>query len=188
MIRDIYKKLDEYPKRFFRKQKDQFLAFISSELFSYGYNTEVVEGQYIVKSKNLETNCENPQIIIGAHYDTPTILPFYFEYLFRLFGHTRQFLLIGAMFLFVTLYNPMTQELDAFYWIFKPIELIFILSFLFLLFPNPSNRNDNTSGIATLLYLAKKLSNNSNMKDKVKFMFFDNEELGLLGSLMQRKK
>ena len=44
-------------------------------------------------------------------------------------------------------------------------------------FKNKHNKNDNTSGVACVLSLAK-----SNYKEDVAFVLFDNEEKGLLGS------
>ncbi len=40
----------------------------------------------------------------------------------------------------------------------------------------------------TLLAVAEKLSHHEHLKKRVKFIFFDNEELGLLGSFMQARK
>ena len=51
---------------------------------------------------------------------------------------------------------------------------------------NKHNANDNTSGVLTLLYIMKKLP--PNMRNKVCFVFFDNEEKGLLGSKAMNKK
>ena len=51
---------------------------------------------------------------------------------------------------------------------------------------NKNNVNDNTSGIITLLEIYQNLSNDE--KEKTAVIFFDNEEKGLLGSAVFRKK
>ena len=188
MMQNLYNDLDQFPKRLRRKDKTEFLDFISKKMESFGYKTKYSKGRYIFKSINLESENDNPEVIMGAHYDTPTILPFYFEYLFRMVGHTRQFLLMFLIFFLVTILTPVLIEIENLDWLLKAIQWTFYLSFLGLLIPNPSNKNDNTSGVATLLDIAEKISKNPDLKNKVKFIFFDNEELGLLGSLMQRNK
>ncbi len=51
---------------------------------------------------------------------------------------------------------------------------------------NPNNANDNSSGVFTLLSIMNKL--NEEYKDKVVFVFFDNEERGLKGSKFFKKE
>ena len=69
-------------------------------------------------------------------------------------------------------------------------EMAYMLTFLalyyglyFLMFrgpSNPKNYNDNTSGVATLLEIMRGLSEEE--KERVAFIFFDNEEKGKKGS------
>ena len=46
--------------------------------------------------------------------------------------------------------------------------------------PNKHTANDNTSGVITLLELMNRLS--PEQKERTAFVFFDNEENGMLGS------
>ena len=63
---------------------------------------------------------------------------------------------------------------------------IWVLLGLMLAGPaNPSNANDNTSGVVTLLEIARTLP--ENQRHKVCFVLFDLEEAGLLGSASYRK-
>lgn len=50
---------------------------------------------------------------------------------------------------------------------------------------NPSNANDNTSGVITLLEIAKSMP--ENQRKRVCFVLFDLEEAGLIGSASYRK-
>ena len=50
---------------------------------------------------------------------------------------------------------------------------------------NPSNMNDNTSGVITLLEIARSMPDNQ--RKKVAFVLFDLEEAGLIGSASYRK-
>jgi len=188
MLKELYTELDQFPKRLKRKDKTKFLDFISEKMESFGYETKYSKGRYIARCINLESDNDNSEVILGAHYDTPTILPFYFEFFFRLFGHTRQFLLMFAIFFLVAVLTPVFLKIEGLDCLLKAIKWTFYLSFLGMLIPNPNNKNDNTSGVATLLDIAEKISKNPDLKTKLKFVFFDNEELGLLGSLMQRNK
>jgi Zn-dependent M28 family amino/carboxypeptidase len=54
-----------------------------------------------------------------------------------------------------------------------------------MLIPNSNNYDDNTSGVIALLLLAKKCK--AHGINNVKFIFVDNEEIGLLGSYAHRK-
>ena len=188
MLEKIYQELDQFPKRLKRRDKQKFLDYLKAKLDDLGYDTKESQGRFIFKSVNLETDNDNADIILAAHYDTPTILPFYFEYLFRIFGHTRQFFMLFSIFLIVAAVSAWAVKMPELNFLFKALKYTFFFSFLALLIPNPHNRNDNTSGVATLLNIAEKIAKNPNLKKKVKFIFFDNEELGLLGSFMQKKK
>jgi hypothetical protein len=186
MIENLYNELDKYAKRLSRKQKNNFLKFLQEKLVAFKYKTKITEGRYFFKCKNLETEASEPEIILGAHYDTPTILPFFLEYIFRIFGHTRQFFLIVGILILMTLIMASVKFFPEIDWLMKALKYTIYLSFLSMLIPNPKNKNDNTSGVAALLILADRFSNDENLKNKVKFIFFDNEELGLLGSMMQK--
>lgn len=170
-------------KRFSRYNKTKFLAVIKDKLNDYGYEFKEKKFWRLLTSINLETKNDNPEYIFIAHYDTGTIMPFWMNWLMKLIGINRQllmiFILVGFIKLFIPFvegYQPIVGEiLSAF--IFIPLLLIFI--------PNSKNYDDNTSGVITLLKLAKRFKDEG--MENAKFIFVDNEELGLFGSAAHKR-
>ncbi len=175
-----------FPIRITKKQKAGFLREIERELQARHFATERVTVRKLLSNQLLMTVCERPKIIFLAHYDTPTIMPFWFSFLFRLFGHTRQIIasifLLGFLFLFSLLpaLNALNSPLLS--GLFFLVQLILSLSLFSLLIPNPHNHEDNTSGIIGLMALADWLQDKPALQAQVQFVFLDNEEWGLLGS------
>ncbi|MBN1950781.1 MAG: M28 family peptidase [Bacteroidales bacterium] len=167
-------------KRLRRKSKTKFLDLIQKKLNLYGYECNTTTHLGFFKSINLETKTENPRYIFVAHYDTLTIMPFWMSWLMRLVGINRQLLLIVVLFAIISGIHALqeVQQLwgDIAYWTFYG-------TFLTMFIPTPNNYDDNTSGVITLLKLARKCREKG--IDGVKFLFVDNEELGLLGSSAQ---
>ena len=172
-----------FPVRLTKKQKNAFLAELDQELQKRQFETERITVRKFLLNRLLVTQCETPKVIFLAHYDTPTIIPFWITGLFKLFGHTRQ--ITAIVFLLVLL-----LILPAFFvsgsglltTIFILLELTIIISTFSLVIPNPSNAEDNTSGVIGLMALADWVSHRPTIQAQVQFVFLDNEELGLLGS------
>jgi len=61
-------------------------------------------------------------------------------------------------------------------------SVTFMLLIAFFLFKNKHNRNDNTSGVIGVYGAAEQIAANLELKAKVAFVLFDNEEWGLLGA------
>ncbi len=175
-----------FPKRVRRKDKERFLDELDQELQTRNFETERLSVRYLLQNRLLLTRCEKPKVIFTAHYDTPTIMPFWVSFFFKFLGHTRQ--ISGGILLILILYAPLilTPFLAADFPIFLSAINIFYLilglSFFTIFIPNPNNREDNTSGVIGLLALADWLQDKPGLKKYVQFVFFDNEELGLLGS------
>jgi hypothetical protein len=174
-------KILETQRRFFRKEKNKFLDTVEEKLIEYGYEFERKKIGSIIKSVNLETKSSQPEYIFIAHYDTGTIMPFWISWLMKLFGQNNQILMI---FLLGILFGSLPKLAD-FHVVFSVIYYIFFISLFTMLIPNRKNFDDNTSGVIALLLLAKKCK--ENRIDNVKFIFADNEELGLIGSWAHRK-
>ena len=174
-------KLLEIQRRFFRKEKNKFLDIVEEKLTEYGYEFERKKFGSIIKSVNLETKSTQPEFIFIAHYDTGTIMPFWISWLMRFFGVNNQLLMIIPVCILIGLISG----LGHFYIGFKIAYWIIFASLLTILIPNRKNFDDNTSGVVALLSLAKKCKENG--IDNVKFIFADNEELGLIGSSAHRK-
>lgn len=171
-----------FPKRLTRKQKEVFRNELEITLQDMGYETVEIKGRRLLHCTNLVTQCDQPKLIFLAHYDTPTIIPFWFSWLFDLFGHTRQTLAAIVMLIFLiapsfaTFWFPQLASFVSFF------QLLLVLSFISLFIPNPHNREDNTSGVIGLLALADWLKDKPALRARVQFAFIDNEEWGLLGS------
>lgn len=165
-----------------RKNKDKFLSVVDNKLKEMGYKTQHHHFKGLLSSVNLETECENAEYIFIAHYDTATIMPFWMVWLMKLTGINRQLLLIGIMMAFMI---PFEFIADSYPIAANAISVIFWLTFLTLFIPTPSNYDDNTSGVITLLELAKSCKEKG--IENVKFLFVDNEELGIIGSTAQRQ-
>lgn len=175
-----------FPMRLRQRQKTAFLDELERQLQARQFDTERLTVDLLLKNQLLLTRCAAPRVILMAHIDTPTIIPFWYAWLFRLLGHTRQIqaLLLLLLFLYLPpilarLFGLPTALLDT---LFGGLRILFLLSHLSLLLPNPHNREDNTSGVLGLLALADWLQDRPTLRRQVQLVFLDNEEWGLLGS------
>ncbi len=193
--KEIFKR---YEIRKTKKQKYAFRRFISDRMESIGYKTKVEKGTF--GSKNLIVgNPESAKVIFTAHYDTCPILPFpnfitpksiflYILYQLILTG----FILIPSILLGVLMIivgavisvaggDGATLDIIA---SFVPTVMYFgLIGTLALMLFGPANKhtaNDNTSGVTTLVDIMVNMP--TELRDTAAFIFFDNEELGLLGS------
>lgn len=174
--------LAEYQVRKTKKQKTAFIEFMQSktpgllvEQGGFGNNRNLVLG-----------DVKNAKVIFGAHYDTcarlpfpnfisPKNMPLYIGYSLLIcipFG-----IIAGVL---NALLHLVTDNFLLLYWgTFLPT-----MALLFYLFmggtPNPHTANDNTSGVITLCELMATMTEKE--RSQVAFVFFDNEENGLLGS------
>lgn len=159
-------------------QKARFRDFIISEMNSSNFNAQEVNyKQLLINSINVESNVERSRVIFTAHYDTP---PLNFSFLYlriikavqKLFGINMFSSFIGCVLILVIL-----SIVPRFGLILILIDItIFLFGILFM--KNKNNMIDNTSGVIGLLNLAKLFNGN----EDIGFIFFDNEEIGLLGS------
>ena len=177
-----------------KKQKTEFIAFLCQELAKDGHIVNVEETWGLIRNRNIIVgDVRSADIICGAHYDTPARLPipnlitpknWFLLILYQLF--VSVFILLPA--LLIALIAAIATniagidiigELRVFMWTF----LFLAILALYLVYSgpaNPNNHNDNTSGTITLIEILKKLPIDE--RPKVAFVFFDNEEKGLIGS------
>lgn len=178
---------ERFPRRFTGAQKEQFLQALDQELQARGFATERIDFRtFFFSNRLLATRCDAPRFIFLAHYDTPMIMPFWIPPVYRLFGHTRA--IAGSLFLmffiwFLSFLPELLPRTQFIQFLFELLLLLLLLSFVVALFANPSNREDNTSGVIGLLALADWLKDQPDLKDQVQFVFLDNEEWGLFGSM-----
>lgn len=183
--------LRSFPVRKTTSQKSAFRDWLIGILIGVGYTPQVEDSWYLAKNHNIIVgDVERASIVFTAHYDTPARLPlpnFIIpqNYLLTILTQLPLFLLLAisaavaeGIILFLT---------DNHFLGFLTRCGVVILE-LYLIYAgpaNPSNVNDNTSGVATLLEIA--LSLPLHQRDKVAFVFFDNEEKYLLGSTQFNK-
>lgn len=172
------KELLDIKKRFKRSDKEMFLEIIGQKLKEFGLDFELKQFGKVIKSINLETKNDNPDYVFIAHYDTGTILPFWFNWLMRIFGINRQLIIMFSIGISVTLLSGLFSRYVPF--IDSIVAITLGLSMLSIFIPNKKNLDDNTSGVITLLQIASKLKGNSELNAKL--IFVDNEEIGLIGS------
>jgi len=173
-----------------RKSKKQKLAF-AELLRSYIPQLQVQEGGFPRNRNLIVGDPATAKVILGAHYDTCARLPFpnfitpKKPLIAIAYGILIALPVIAVMFLvnFLTaliFWDPLLN-----YW----VTLLLYLAIMYLMLAGPANKhtaNDNTSGVITLLEIYQKMD--PQMRSEVCFVFFDNEEAGLLGSGYFRKK
>lgn len=183
----------DYKIRKTKKQKKAFIETVRRFSKSKNYESEVKEDSAkLFVSRNIEVGkIEKAEIILTAHYDTcpRSIFPNELAPLNkkkRFFKWLRQIIIIILIAVLSVVIGALVFNN---YWI--AVLLYFISSTIYIFYKfigiaNRNNENDNTSGVVTLLSIMDKIDNES--KDKVAFVFFDNEEKGCFGSKHFKKK
>ena len=174
---------DKFPIRRKRDEKNKFINYVKYELGSERARVETVE-----KNNNIIIgDPENAKVVITAHYDTPAAAIFPN----MMFPANRAGIIVNFIY-------PVCLSIVSLviaFWLSGllcdnyAIKIVFYLFLYFgsaycttRLFSNKHNKNDNTSGVATVMTLAKKFDD-----ERVAFIIFDNEELGLVGSKAYNK-
>jgi len=191
--------LEQYQVRKTYKQKQAFITFMRSHAREHGYKLE--EHHYKKgRGKNLMVgNPETAEIFVTAHYDTPpnalvpivTVvgrIPMYILSQFLIFLPILALfrvlqLLITAIFGDIGMLAAPTFFFGVDFFIL--IMLVLWCFQMMMGIPNRNNANDNTSGVSVLLSLLEDLS--LGQRNKICFVFFDEEEKGLEGSKAFRK-
>jgi Peptidase family M28 len=177
-----------FPRRIRAPEKEAFLQMLDQALQERGFATERLTLRSMLTNRLLVTCCEKPEVIVMAHYDTPTTMPVWIPPLYTIFGHTRQITMSVALIFMILLPNLLVSAIaprfpsPAWGVALTLVYALLVLSLFPMLIPNPHNREDNTSGVIGLLALADWIKDQPALKDKVQFAFLDNEEWGLLGS------
>ena len=182
--------LAEFPVR---KNKIQKMKFCN-EVQRYAQNMG-----YPVVIESSSRNCRNiivgdPQTakyVVTAHYDTPPrmFLPNFITpcnpVIYFLYQTVVVLLLLGISLGLAFGAGTIFQmpQLRFPVWYFSYLGMLMLMLFGP---PNPSNANDNTSGIVALLEIAKSMPQSA--RNKVCFVLFDLEEKGLVGSRAYQKK
>lgn len=179
----------DFPVRKTKKQKQAFREAVQSYAEQLGYPCTVESGS--LGSRNLVIgNPEQADYLVTAHYDTcarlpiPNFLTACNFWLFLLWQVVLVLLILGICILMGLGVGFFTGSGAIGSWC--GYLMIWVILALMLIGPaNPSNANDNTSGVVTLLEIAKSMP--GNQRKKVCFVLFDLEEAGLIGSASYRK-
>lgn len=181
--------IDQFPVRKSKKQKAAFREAALRYGAARGYTGTVEPGAF--GAKNIVFgNPDTAAYLVTAHYDTCARLPFPN---FITPCHIGIYLLYQLLFCAVLLLIPGLLGGVAGALLRSPLagtvvaEACFVLLFYLLLFgpANPTNANDNSSGVLTVLDLMAALP--EAQRDQVCFVLFDLEEAGLWGSAAYRK-
>lgn len=186
ILKDYLNYINEnYPIRRSDAEKEAFRNYVLNEADVSDYTVYIETRK---KHNNIVIgDISTAKLIFTAHYDTPatSLIPNVMlpknKYL-RIISHfvLPTILSVLSYIIGYILANQIAKILfvKIFLWIFFWVGL-FAISFFLLTrcFENKHNKNDNTSGVATVLSLVECCSS----KD-VAFVLFDNEEKGYLGS------
>ncbi len=182
--------LRNYQKRKTKAQKTAFIDLIASR-----FPDAKVETSGAVKSRNIVVgDIDSAKVVFTAHYDTCAALPFPnfiaprnipASIIYALLIVLPVFFLRFALYfiIFSIADDPALAKLIS--------SLGFMLALFVLLYimligvPNKNNANDNTSGVITLIETLDSLTEDE--RKRAMFVFFDNEEYGMLGSSAFKK-
>ena len=178
-----------FPVRKSRKQKQAFRDAVQSYLKTVGYESVIEKGSFGAKNIVIG-NPETAKFLVTAHYDTPARL-----FLPNLITPCNVFtfllyqIVIVFLFLAVAIGAGILAELaldDAEFAGKVGMLIYWVMLLLMLVGPaNKHNANDNTSGVVTVLEIAKSMP--ENCRGQVCFILFDLEEAGLIGSSSYQK-
>ncbi len=189
MLANPMEVLTQFPVRKTKAQKQRFRDAVQSYGGKLGYSVSIEKGRFGCRNIILG-DTENARYLVTAHYDTCARLPFP-NYLTpcNFWAYLGYQLLISLLLLvlpicFWVLAAFLSDVEDA----LSIIGYLLLWGELLLIYIGPANQynaNDNTSGVVTLLEIARTMP--ENQRDKVCFVLFDLEEAGLIGSGAYRK-
>lgn len=182
--------LKDFQVRKTKTQKQAFRDLLQAELNKLGLPSKLdLVGKRITSRNVIIGNLETSQVVLTAHYDTPSVIPFpNLVFPKSLLGNIAYgvALVLGLVILLGILRALVGNAIPLV--ILGQLPLLFSLGLLFWIVfgkANRNNANDNTSGVITLLEILKQLD----LKESaVCAVLFDHEEVGLLGSLGHKKK
>ena len=189
MLKSPMEILTQFPIRKTKIQKQAFLDAVTAYASGEGWRVTTEPGSFGLRNLVMG-DPEGADFLITAHYDTCARMPIpnfitpcnlapYLGYQLALYlGIALLAGIAGGIIAFATGMDRLGKYLAA------AFALVFLL--LLILGPaNPSNANDNTSGVVTVLEILRSLP--ALHRHKVCFVLFDLEEAGLIGSYCYRK-
>ena len=175
--------MEKYQVRKTEKQKQAFREWLEGHLSEYGYR--LIEEKYSKTGSNLVVgDVRKARVVLTAHYDTqpnffaPVVMGFSNWISFGI----SQIIMLWPMLLFFGIYLALMNSFPGNAVVSLAGTLVFVAYFFQILcgIANKHTANDNTSGVATLISILEDLPQED--RHKVCVVFFDQEELGLIGS------
>lgn len=179
--------LHQFPVRKTKKQKEDFRNAVQQYGESLGYECNV-ERKCLSCQNVLFGDPERAKYLVTAHYDTcaKMLLPNFITPCNMVLYFLYQ---LGLIFLLIIVSVASGVAVGFLFGngTVKWIRIYWILLFLMILGPaNKNNANDNSSGVVTLLEIMRTMPENH--RNKVCFVLFDLEELGMVGSSFYRSR
>ena len=189
MLLQSQKIMEDFQVRKSKKQKEAFRAWLCGKLEAAGYQPRVEKG--FAAQNVVVGDPETAKVIFSAHYDTCAVLPIpnFITPRNMFFYICYQLLLVIPLFIVIAVVEGVLIAVSEALGIWQlmllaPVSSIALCTFfVWWLLDGPANQhtaNDNTSGVITLLETALAMPETD--REKVCFVFFDNEEKGLFGS------
>lgn len=179
--------LENHQTRKTKKQKQAFIDLLTEHF----PQTQIQAGKYFGCRNLVVGDPEKAEFLLSAHYDTCAAMPLpnFITPKKPVLTVLYSLLIILPMLALVMLLNIGLNQISTNYWLNYAISLVVYFGMLSLMIFGPANKhtaNDNTSGVITLCELMGTLP--EDLQEKVCFIFFDQEETGLIGSYFFRKK
>lgn len=180
--------LSNFPVRKTKSQKEVFRDAVQSFAEGLGYPVTIEKGRF--GSQNVVMgDPETAKYLVTAHYDTCARMPFPnfimpCNVMVFVMCQLGKWLLIAFVSILISTLCGMVFGK----WSIAPAAVFAVLSLVALSIigpSNPSNANDNSSGVVTVLEMLRSFP--ENRRHKVCFVLFDLEEAGLIGSASYRK-
>lgn len=181
----------DHPTRFTKDEKLSFLNTAKTHFSSLGYKEDEINVWEKGNNRNLVIgDAKTAEYFITAHYDTPGNNG-WMLFSTPLLGQTGANIITMFMWLpFIILeiifgYIAEDVGMDFFtgrLFTISPVLLLLVVMILSLCIKNKTNRNDNTSGVLSVMKIAQLVAEDPALRKKCCFVLFDNEEWGLLGS------
>lgn len=175
-----------------KQQKAAFRAWLCGELEAAGYAPAVEKG--FAAQNVVVGDPDKARVLFTAHYDTQAVLPVpnfitprnpFFFVLYQVLIVLPLFITVGVVEGLIFAFVPKSVA-----WWLAPLSCLALCGFfMWWIIDGPANKhtaNDNTSGVLTLVETALALP--PEHRERVCFVFFDNEEKGMFGSAAFAKK
>ena len=187
--------LDEMQVRKSRKQKAGFRAWLCRELETAGWTVTVEHARLdpLAGYNVVAGDPEQAKVLYTAHYDTQAVLPIpnfitprnpLFYVLYQLLIVIPMLAAVAAAEILLIFLTEALGASELLWWLAPLCSVLICVFFIWWIIDGPANKhtaNDNTSGVVTLVETALALP--PELREKVCFVFFDNEEKGMFGSI-----